>query len=56
MEPFEGNADVCDCVEDYFCIQMLYEVMVETGGGREGGEEGRREGGGEEGGRGERKH
>ena len=31
VEPLEGNTDVSDCVEYNLRIQVLYQVMVETG-------------------------
>ena len=37
VEPVQGNADVSDGVENYLCIQVLYQVVVEAEREREGG-------------------
>ena len=41
LEPLQGNGDICYGAEDHFCIEMLYQVGVQSGGGG-----GRREEGG----------
>lgn len=30
VEPFESNADISDGVQHYLCIEVLYQVMMET--------------------------
>ena len=45
LEPLQGNGDICYGAEDHFCIEMLYQVGVQSGGGggrrEEGGGRGR---------------
>ena len=39
VKPLKSNGDICYGVQHYLCIQVLDQVVVEAGGGREGGRE-----------------